>query len=1269
MHDAEAVKRYKNRREARLGIATTHSYDSVAEYRKRRAERMGLNWEDVKREKRFRKSKDGMKLEKSEIRKGLIHLDAPDEEEGENNNNRGGGGRGGHGNTRLPFGLCQRFGIEIGADWTPKDAWDALAGKGISADGAYARLKKGEDPGIPDDGDSTPVDYDRMRKVSIAGDEYIVKEAERKKDGGATGKPWVLMGSLPDHKDVVGELASFETKKELFMFLKEQGVEEFPDPETGELLNPKEMEFSEDPVKTFKVESLGGAEYGDLRGSYSDYYGRGADKWRVRATKIEGSGDGSWAPSRKSYSFHTRMDMYEWLKNNGIEEFADPQTGEIINPQEMEFPEKLFGWAGVGYTALMVSLKSGQYSLVATDYDGKKRTLDTYPSLSEALARANYYGVLKDDIKLSPAVKKREVERKAWLTSGKKEWIERDGVRYGDLRAEKDDSGRYMLQMSSEGDVRKEDLIFSGRMELIKYLKEQGVERAKIDKEFVNPQDYEIPETVARINKRDYQSLYFKAGDGIIYFCGKDLDGVERELDYLYRTDKQTFEEFKESCLGGGLSGVVIDESRVTIDDEAQKEIEKKQEEDRAREIRKAEFESKAMPFRGRKWADMSIEKSPYGHGEYSLYGYDEDGDRRRILYGEKMGKLIDKIKDEDLEPDLFIKSDEIREAYEKYQEFDKNAVMFGGGKYVDLKLTKDSDGDYIVVGTDETGTEKRVASWYRDMHSAVEAINTYSSGMINPEELIKDEEIKKEYDDYKKRTEEFESKAVSFYGRKYADISIVGKGGEDYYTICGYDIKGRPREIESGRYKDIRKTVEDVGLSFEELPMDDEAKRRFEKHKKEEEGIASGEYLEYKGHAYKDFHVATTYGGEWGIIATDINGEQKSLVSKSYDDIIDELESNGITSYDILSDDRKTKIGERPKNGIRKVRLMRTTSGEFKVMATTGKGTAGQVYSTASEEDARKWLRDNGVDDTKISTKGMNPNDDVPRTHTAKSLANYDKHRLEREDDYPLLRDMSADQKQEVVDMMTDVFDQGEFRMWREGHFEEIVMGGFKNTLETGTSGGATGDSRRRYTEKEMFGLKGHRAGEGEKYGYAGFADDLDAFESRIARGYGGYDGGGFLYRFKKDAVGDRTTYTAGDSLDSSISGDRDRPLAGYAGSKPTYEGVSAMRPENFKKVMKEYKRYKDGEIGFNEFLEYFSGRCQDGYVECQYHDKLTIEDVDSVTARKDTMLKVFKNMSDKRRKEVIEKLKNSGVQLQVYDGVRIQDGYEFLREELGLE
>ena len=93
-----------------------------------------------RREKRLKDR--GLVLYKNRF--DFFRTDADGDEENNQQNS------GSHGNTRLPFGLCRRYGIEIGKDWTPKDAWDALKGKGVTPEGAYERLEEGEDPGAPE---------------------------------------------------------------------------------------------------------------------------------------------------------------------------------------------------------------------------------------------------------------------------------------------------------------------------------------------------------------------------------------------------------------------------------------------------------------------------------------------------------------------------------------------------------------------------------------------------------------------------------------------------------------------------------------------------------------------------------------------------------------------------------------------------------------------------------------------------------------------------------------------------------------------------------------------------------------------------------------------------------------------------------------------------------------------------------------------------------------------------------------------------------------
>ena len=109
MDHKDAIKRYHQRRAARLGFRTIEHYDSIEQYRRRRAERMSAR------------------------------MDADSDDE---TASAGGAKKGGHGNTKIPFGLCQREGIEIQKGWTPEDAWKALEGKGYSAGETYKELKK-----------------------------------------------------------------------------------------------------------------------------------------------------------------------------------------------------------------------------------------------------------------------------------------------------------------------------------------------------------------------------------------------------------------------------------------------------------------------------------------------------------------------------------------------------------------------------------------------------------------------------------------------------------------------------------------------------------------------------------------------------------------------------------------------------------------------------------------------------------------------------------------------------------------------------------------------------------------------------------------------------------------------------------------------------------------------------------------------------------------------------------------------------------------------
>lgn len=81
---------------------------------------------------------DHHKQEYETLYPGDEHRDADDDSE----SNNGGEKSGGHGNTRLPYGLCEKYGIDVQKGWTPREAWSALAGKGVSAAEEYKKLRE-----------------------------------------------------------------------------------------------------------------------------------------------------------------------------------------------------------------------------------------------------------------------------------------------------------------------------------------------------------------------------------------------------------------------------------------------------------------------------------------------------------------------------------------------------------------------------------------------------------------------------------------------------------------------------------------------------------------------------------------------------------------------------------------------------------------------------------------------------------------------------------------------------------------------------------------------------------------------------------------------------------------------------------------------------------------------------------------------------------------------------------------------------------------------
>lgn len=620
----------------------------------------------------------------------------------DNNQNEGGGGSsdGAHGNTRLPFGLCMRFGIDIDPSWGPREAWDALAGKGITPAGAYERLKKGEDPGTPDT----------------------------------------------------------------------------PEP-------PKE------PVRKIADKDYGGAEYGSLRGRKRDW-GRGYEPWMLYGDKIDGTGDGSYAPSRMSESFWTKTDMFRYLKERGVEEFEDPETGELINPKEMELPKAVFKRGVTGYTAVTIGLRDGRYTVVGTDMDGKKKTIKDYGSLKEAKEYLEAYGVKEEDIKLSPALKKREKERLEWLSSDKKLYFEDGGVKYGDPKIEKDWKGYYLEGEAEDGS--KFSRKFMSKAELIKYLKDQGVERVKFEKETINPKEYEIPDTKATIGGRSYQDVELRVSPyGEVSLIGTDLDGESRAI--AIRRYGETLGAFKERI----SQDYGLGEDKLTITDETKQKMAEIEKEEEEKERRRKEFESKAIMWpTGRKYADIELMKD--GDGVYSFYGYTKDGDKRRIAYGEDFYGAEKYAEEAGHDISEFIKDDDVRKDYERYKDsmkdFEAKASDFAGDKYADIQIIYEG-GMYKVRGINPRGRMKEIAR-ETSYEGLEKVLNQYG---YSPTQFPMDDEATKRKDRAMKAKYALATGGYYSLGKKdeaFKDICVQQDPSGEWYII-GTDVDGKEKQVE----------------------------------------------------------------------------------------------------------------------------------------------------------------------------------------------------------------------------------------------------------------------------------------------------------------------------------------------------------------------------------------------------------------------------------------------------------------------------------------
>lgn len=222
---------------------------------------------------------------------------------------------------------------------------------------------------------------------------------------------------------------------------------------------------------------------------------------------------------------------------------------------------------------------------------------------------------------------------------------------------------------------------------------------------------------------------------------------------------------------------------------------------------------------------------------------------------------------------------------------------------------------------------------------------------------------------------------------------------------------------------------------------------------------------------------------------------------------------------------------------------------------------------------------------------------------------------------------------KAEIEALMTEIFDKHDLGMNVDsGNMEKILNSWFKNTFETGTSGGYLGSSSttgkistshgRLGAAHKLFGLKDDDLSidqlprhDYEKYGNLLDHDILRSMSYGAAKNYGDVE-----VRFKKDKV--IATWTAGDSWGLDF--------------QPTL--VSDPRSCSFDNL----RCAPDSRNIQTDDLVDFIRHHISGYIELQYHGELTVDCVDSITYGFD-----LKDSYHRGDLKVAEKWKNIGVKV----------------------
>ena len=226
----------------------------------------------------------------------------------------------------------------------------------------------------------------------------------------------------------------------------------------------------------------------------------------------------------------------------------------------------------------------------------------------------------------------------------------------------------------------------------------------------------------------------------------------------------------------------------------------------------------------------------------------------------------------------------------------------------------------------------------------------------------------------------------------------------------------------------------------------------------------------------------------------------------------------------------------------------------------------------------------------------------------------------------------VAREHKEEIESLMRKIFNEHDLGMnIQDVYLDSVLKSWFKNTFETGSSGGYRGSRettgkietkhRRLIAAHELFGLGKNLSedqlsrSEYEKYGNVLDHDIKKSMKYNTAKQYGNVE-----VRFKRDKV--IATWTAGDSLG------RDFQPSLVSDPKSCSFDNLYCTPDNANIQTKDLAKFKREHIA--------------SYIELQYHGKLTIDCVESLTYPYD-----LKHPSCSNFLEVAKKWKEAGVSI----------------------